>query len=180
MEKDKIFRKIFEIYQEEDSKEEKRRGNVLKDTFKGYFVPSDMKKVYDFFKLIKLERYKNFIDLGSGDGRIVLIASLFTKSAGIENDEELYEKSRRMKKRLGLDAELKKGDYMDFNISGYDAVYMYPDKPFTKDLNDKLKKELKGDLLLFSGTFLPEALETREIKVDWMKFYICRNKHKNI
>ena len=176
MERDKAFSKILEAYKEEDSKEEKTRGNVLKDTSKGYFVPSNMKKAYDFFKLIKLEKYRNFIDLGSGDGRIVLIASLFTKSAGIESDEEIYEKSRIMKKKLGLNAVLKKVDYMGFDISKYDAVYMYPDKEFTKALTDKLKKELKGDLLLFSGTFLPEALETREIKVDWMEFYICRNR----
>ncbi|MCX6707098.1 MAG: hypothetical protein NT001_03075, partial [Candidatus Woesearchaeota archaeon] len=147
MERDKMFRKILEKYQGEDSKEEQRRGNVLKDTSKGYFVPSNMKKVYDFFNMVKLEKYKSFVDLGSGDGRVVLIASLFTKSAGIESDEELYEKSRRMKKKLGLDAELKKGDYMDLDISKYGAVYMYPDKEFTNAINDKLKKELKGDFL---------------------------------
>ena len=39
--------------------------------------PSGTQDIYDFFVKIKLERYKNFIDLGSGDGKVVLIASLF-------------------------------------------------------------------------------------------------------
>jgi hypothetical protein len=180
--RDIMFKQIFDVYNKGDEKEEKKRGNVLKDTSKGFYVPSDMKKVYEFFKKIKLEKYKSFVDLGSGDGRIALIASLFTKSSGIEVDDALYDKSIAIKDKLKLECNLVKGDFMDFDISQYDAVYMYPDKVFSKKMNEKLKKELKGDLLLFSDTFLPEALETREIDIDWMKFCICRpsKSHKTI
>ncbi|MBD3313323.1 hypothetical protein GF345_02685 [Candidatus Woesearchaeota archaeon] len=179
MERDKAFRAISEYYNETDLDTELRKGSVLKETSKGLFVPTNMRLAYEFFNRIRLEEYSRFIDLGSGDGRIVLIASLFTQAEGIEYDDGLYQCAQENKKKLGFNAEFSKGDMLEHDISGYDSVFMYPDKEISPQLNEKLKRELKGDLFVFTSTFLPEGLETEEVNVDFMKFCICRNT-KNI
>ncbi len=178
MSREESFNRVIEAYNREDSSEEQRRGNVLKDTSLGFFVPSNMRKTYEFFRNIRLEKYRSFIDLGSGDGRIVLIASLFTRAAGIESDEKLHEKALRMREKLGIpdeQAELIRGDFMKQDIRPYDAVYMYPDKPIPEELNKKLNRELKGDLLLHTDSFKPEGMRIRTICLDWLKFCICKN-----
>lgn len=169
------FNRIKKSYDEKDDAEVSIRGNVLKDTSYGFFVPSNMDKVFELFSMIELQKYRNFVDLGSGDGRIVLIASLFTKATGIESDSELHKESLEMMNKLGLKARFEQGDYMEHDISRYDAVYMYPDKKISPGLNKKLKKELKGELIIYTNMFLPKELETREIKIDYIDFYICKN-----
>ncbi|MFC1752387.1 hypothetical protein ACFL96_03220 [Thermoproteota archaeon] len=168
------FRKIFDIYEQIDSKEVEKKGNAIKDTEHGLFVPSSMNHVFDFFEEIGLDKYKNFLDLGSGDSRIVLIASLFTQAAGIESDDELHKRGILIKNKLKLNADLVKANFIEKDISKYDAIYMYPDKHFTTELNRKISKELNGDLLLYSNTFLPSGLKIKETKIDWLKFCICK------
>ena len=51
-------------------------------TSKGYFGFSDVQTIFELFKKIKLEKYNRFLDLGSGNGCVVAIASLFTKATG--------------------------------------------------------------------------------------------------
>ena len=49
-----------------------------------------------------MKRFNRFIDLGSGDGKVALIASLFCRQAeGIEIDDELFGKSLEMKEKFG-------------------------------------------------------------------------------
>lgn len=52
----------------------------LKDTGEGYWAMAVADDVYELFKRMNLQEYKSFIDIGSGDGKVALIAALFTKS----------------------------------------------------------------------------------------------------
>jgi len=83
------------------------------------------------------------LDLGSGDGKIVLIASLFTKSAaGIEFDEELVKKGIEIRDKLGLKCDLICADYMEHDFSQYDILFINPDKSFHHGLEEKLLREM--------------------------------------
>ena len=63
-------------------------------TEKGFWNASIAEEVYEVFKKIKLNQFKNFLDVGSGDGKVVFIASLFCKNAdGIEIDQFLHNKA---------------------------------------------------------------------------------------
>jgi hypothetical protein len=121
----------------------------MRATNAGFWGTSIIDEIYSLFSRIQLSRYPNFIDLGSGDGRVTLTASLFTDATGIELDLPLYNKSLEISERLGLDAEFIHKDYMEHDISKYSILFNYPDKPFYFGLRDKLKKELKGKLLLY-------------------------------
>ncbi|MFH1439676.1 MAG: hypothetical protein ABIG89_03860 [Candidatus Woesearchaeota archaeon] len=157
-----------------------RKGFLLsKPTTKGYWAGSSLKQVNDVFKVIWEDSYnelhnkpksrkhkvcRSFCDLGSGDGRIVLTASLFgiKKAVGIEMDPWLHNVSLHMKDHIGLDefwkAKFIRNDFAKHNIKGYDYVFIAPDRPFHRGLEDKFRKELNGKLIVNSRIFQPNGL----------------------
>jgi protein-L-isoaspartate O-methyltransferase len=136
------------------------------DTSKGFWGAAITEHIYEFFKKIKLQNYKNFLDLGSGDGKVVLIASLFgVKSTGIEIDDDLVKTSESIKKELRLKAEFIKGDFFKQDFSKYDIIFINPDKGFENGVEDKLLKELNGKLFVYNQIFLPRFL--RKGKTYW-------------
>lgn len=68
----------------------------------GFWGTTNMNDAYTFFSRIRLERFKRFVDLGCGDGRIVMIASLFTDAVGIEGDKDLVVKGKKAMEELRL------------------------------------------------------------------------------
>ena len=134
--------------------------SAVRDTAVGIWGISGTAAVFEFFSEIHLENYKHIIDIGRGDASVVLTASLFTKATGIEFDDELYEKSIEVQKRLGIkDAAFIKGDFLQHNLASYDFVFINPDKGFHKGTEDKLLKELHGDLFVFNFVFAPRFLQ---------------------
>ncbi len=139
----------------------------VRDTEKGIWGPSDLDVVFELFTKIKLQNYKQFLDIGCGDGRVVLTASLFTKAAGIEIDKGLISKGNEIKKRLKLNAAFINGDYFTHNFSAYDIIFTNPDTGFYNGLEDKLLKEMKGKLLVYNNIFMPRFLKRG--KTHWIK-----------
>ena len=107
------------------------------------------------------------IDLGSGDGKVVLIASLFTKATGIEYDKELVKKSAEIRDKLGLKCDFIRGDFLKHDLSKYDVIFINPDKGFHKGTEDKLLKELKGKLIVYNFVFAPRFL--KKGKTYWLE-----------
>ena len=72
-----------------------RSGKLpMRSTSKGFWNAAISDEVYEAFKRIGLHKFKNFLDIGSGDGKVVLIASLFCENAeGIEIDNFLHNKA---------------------------------------------------------------------------------------
>ncbi|MGM5487897.1 MAG: class I SAM-dependent methyltransferase [Nanobdellota archaeon] len=132
-----------------------RQGKLpLKDTGVGYWAIATSDDLYQTFRQLRLQEHKNFIDLGSGDGRAAVIASIFTTATGIEYDEELHELASDIAKER---ATLIQGDYMHHDISGYDIVFINPDK-HSIDLEEKFHRELTGTLVVFGNEFHPKTL----------------------
>ena len=135
------------------------------DTEKGFWGAAITEHIYEFFKKIKLQNYKNFIDFGSGDGKVVLIASLFgIKATGIEFDKDLIKTSKKIRDKLKLKANFIQGDFLKHDISKYDIIFVNPDKGFEHDLEDKLIKEMnpKTKLFVYNQIFLPRFLKKRK------------------
>lgn len=129
-------------------------------TSKGFWNASISDDVFELFKKLKLDSYRNFVDLGSGDGKVVLIASLFGVNAhGIEVDDYLHNVATTMKKRFSIrNAKFFKKDFLDHNLSNYDFVFIAPDAPLERGLSDKLMKELNGRLVVYGPHFHPTKL----------------------
>ena len=133
----------------------KHKKFPVKDTKIGFWGVSPSDEIYDFFKTINLQNYSHLIDLGSGDGKIAIIASLFTNSTGIEYDSWLHDVSVDIKNKLYHIPETKrtrliKGNFMQHNLSNYDIAFINPDKT-TKEIKEKLKKEFKGRLIVYGN-----------------------------
>jgi hypothetical protein len=120
----------------------------LKDTGEGYWAMAVADDVYELFRRLKLQRYKSFIDIGSGDGKVVLIASLFTRATGIEVDD----------KKLKLISILLHGDYHELDLRAYDLIFYHPDH-HNHRLELKLMEELQGKLVVYGGLYHPTSLQ---------------------
>ncbi|MBR9692530.1 methyltransferase domain-containing protein [Candidatus Woesearchaeota archaeon] len=154
------FEKIRAHFKDQDNALLAKGKLAMGETSFGFWGTTNMNDAYELFKRIGLDKKKHLIDLGSGDGRIVAIASLFTKAVGIEGDETFVEKGKKAKKQLTLkNMKLKQKDYYDENLEQYDIVFMFPDKEFDDKIVEKLKKEFKGTLYIYNNLYLPKGLK---------------------
>jgi hypothetical protein len=137
---------------------------LSKDTGVGFWGVTHIKDLHEVFKRIKLHEHNHLLDLGSGDGRVVLLASLFgIKATGIEVDDWLVNTSLDIKRKLKIphfnNVTIRHDNFMGTDIADYDIIYVSPDKPFFRGLEQKLKRELKGKLIVHSYEFHPKTLE---------------------
>ncbi len=176
------FKKIHKKYDEFETSLLKKGQLIAKDTGIGYWGVTNCRDLFNFFNEFKLKGYKNFIDLGSGDGRVVLIASLFgVKALGIEYDKWLMDCALDMKRKLDLphfkNVSFKVDDFMQHHVGKHDVVYVSPDKPFFRGLGKKMANELDGKLVVHSYEFHPGNLKKEnEFIVNGEKFAVYSKK----
>ena len=97
--------------------------------------------------LAELKQGEKMFDLGSGDGRIVMLsAKKFNADAtGVEYDEALFKQSMAEIKRLGLDktARIIHGDLLAQDYSSADVITVYLLPVSNSKLRPLLEKQLK-------------------------------------
>ena len=130
-------------------------------TSKGFWNASIADEVYGAFKKAGLQKFKSFLDIGSGDGKAVLIASLFCRNAeGIEIDNFLHSKAEEIKNKFGIrNAVFHNKDFFGHDISKYDALFLAPDAPLDRGIEGKLLKEMNGKLIHYGHHFHPRFLK---------------------
>jgi hypothetical protein len=132
---------------------------AYRSTRSGMWATSAAEEVYGGFCHFQLDKYTHMADLGSGDGIVVLIASLFTQATGYEIDEWLFQQSLKMLKSLKLtNARFLRQDFHQADLSAYDLLYLYPDKPFY-ELEESLHPTWSGHLLVNGPHFPPRHLK---------------------
>jgi SAM-dependent methyltransferase len=134
--------------------------NEVRETEKGIFGVSNLELIEDFFGQIDLKNKKKFIDLGSGDGRVVILAKKYCdNSIGIEFDEELVAKSNEHAKELDVDATFLCQDYEEYDFSDVDVLFSYADHNFSESFVKKLLEEFDGTLYIYEGVYFPEGMK---------------------
>lgn len=124
----------------------------------GMWACSSAGEVHQLLGGLDLTPFKHFADLGSGDGRVVLLASLFLPATGLEADPELVAASQGLARELGLGrAEFIQADCRQADLSPYDLLFIYPDKPLDW-LVKRLPPTWGGALLVYGPYFQPEGL----------------------
>ncbi len=180
----KHFEKIHKSYKEFEKHLLSKGQLPAMDTGIGYWGVTNCQDLFEFFQKIKLEKYKNFIDLGSGDGRVVLIASLFgLKATGIEHHPWLTDCALHLKRKIGLphfkNVKILKDDFMKYHIGEHDLVYISPDRPFHRDgLGTKFSRELNGKLVVHSYEFLPKSLKQEATHIVNGEKFSVFSRHK--
>lgn len=154
-----LFKKIDLAYAKFEAAIKAQGKKLVWETEKGIYGAAPCKRLFTLFKKIGLENCKKFVDLGSGDGRVVMIASLFTDATGIEADEELVASGQRIRHELGLQCHFVHGDFLEQDLNEYDALFINPDQGFHKGLEEKLLREMNGTLYVNNNIFLPAKLK---------------------
>lgn len=123
---------------------------------------------------VYLEKYlkpgQKFIDLGSGDGRVVFVASLFGAQAyGIEYDKTLVDISMKARKTLSkkvIDPEkvhFIQGDFFDHDFSAYDVLYLNIGCAESLRLIDKIDREAApGSILIMY--WMPDEVKFKNFR----------------
>lgn len=141
-------------------------SNLMKKSTVGFFGSSELVHLFDLFQEIDLKSYWSFVDLGSGDGRIVFLASLFTSAIGVEQDKELYKLSLRRKEELGdlilSPTEFKNKDFFKENLEEYGLVFINPAMPFYQDRFEEFLSKNKANYLIDITLFEPRFLKKKK------------------
>jgi hypothetical protein len=111
------------------------------------FEPTKEKKVKKMIKLAKIKKTDKAVDLGSGDGRLVIaLAKAGAKEAhGYEiNPLLVFISRRRIKKaRLQKKAKIHWANFWRTSLKDYDVVTLFQFPTIMKRLGKKLRRELK-------------------------------------
>lgn len=163
------FAKIKETYDNFHREMLSNGKLMMKDTEIGYWGISPTTELFELFEKTELKKHKKFIDLGSGDGRVAAIASLFTTAHGIEFDEELHEFAKKLTKEAGVKPNLKNMDFFGHSLKTYDYIFINPDNHIGNKLEEKLINEMnsKAKLVVFSPLYHPQnmsKIETLDIQ----------------
>jgi SAM-dependent methyltransferase len=123
----------------------------------GPYVPSPQSVVADMLKLAGVGPSDYLIDLGSGDGRIVLTAAKVfgARGFGVEINEALVRQANAAAKAQGLVARVRfvKADLFKTDISQATVLTMYLLPNTVNLLRDKLYAELKPGTRVLSHDY---------------------------
>jgi hypothetical protein len=123
----------------------------------GPYVPTPQAVVDAMLELAKVGPRDFVIDLGSGDGRIVLTAAqrYSARGVGIDIDPELVQQSNSEAQRRGLAERVtfKEQDVLQANIEEATVLTLYLLPGMMQSLQTKLMRELKPGTRIVSHDF---------------------------
>jgi predicted RNA methylase len=136
-----------------------------------HYVPTRQVVADAMLRLAKVTPDDIVYDLGSGDGRIVVIAAqkYGARGVGVELDRSLVERSREIAREGGVADRVTfiQGDLFATDISPATVVTLYLSTTVNMRLEPKLKRELKKGTRIVSeqfriGVWPPDATERVE------------------
>ncbi|MEN7982440.1 MAG: methyltransferase domain-containing protein [Nanoarchaeota archaeon] len=103
------------------------------------------KKIEDIIELANVKKEDKIVDLGSGDGRIVIaFGKLGIEAHGFEINPLLVLVSKYKIKKMKLNnVFIHWKSFWKENLEKYDVIILFQYKTLMKKIEDKLKKELK-------------------------------------
>lgn len=123
----------------------------------GPYVPTPNVVVDQMLKMANVSEKDYVIDLGSGDGVIVLTAGQQLKASGygVDIDEELIRKSNERAKNLGIDGRVRfeARDIFKTDVSKATVVTLYLLPEFMQRLRPKLFSELRPGTRIVSHDY---------------------------
>lgn len=132
------------------------------------FVASPASVVRQMLVLSGLKSGEILYDLGSGDGRAVIMAAkdFGAKSVGIELRDDLAKKALTSIHELGLTDKTKifQNDLFDIDLSSANVVFLYLTTSANERIKPKLEKELKPGTRIVSHDY--EILGWKPKKID--------------
>lgn len=121
------------------------------------WVPVSFRAARKMLKMAEIQPGQKLVDLGAGDGRIVILAALVykAKAIGVEIDPIRCFIANMLILLLGLSrrAHVYHGDMFKFNFSDADVVTMYLLQGTNQKIKPALQHKLKPGTKVISRTF---------------------------
>ena len=146
-----------------------------------FFVPTWEPVVYQMLELAGVTKDDVVYDLGSGDGRIVILAAqkYGARGVGVELDPRLVEISRQVARDAQVADRVRfiEGDLFAADISEATVVTLFLSSSVNNELEPKLRRELKPGTRIVShqfgiGKWAPE--KTVRAEEDRTNLYLWR------
>ena len=142
----------------------------------GPFVPTPQEVVDRMLEIAEVGPRDYVIDLGSGDGRMVLTAARRhgARGLGVEIDPELVERSRAEAQRLGISdrVQFRVEDVTQTSVAGASVITLYLLPGVTKLLAPRFMAELAPGSRIVAHDFdLGEWKADRRITIDVKEKY---------
>lgn len=132
------------------------------------FVPSPQTVVEFMLKMAELRAGEVLFDMGSGDGRTVIMAAktFGARGVGIELREDLAKKAMGNIHECGLDdrVTIMNDDMFNVNLTSADVVYLYLTTSANEKIKPNLERDLKKGARVVSHDY--EIIGWRPVKVD--------------
>jgi ribosomal protein L11 methylase PrmA len=123
------------------------------------YVPSLPERIETIFELIEVFPGQKSLDLGAGDGRVVIeFAKRGLSAIGLEIDPNLVKLANKNVVKEGLEekAFIYEKDFWLEDFSKYDVITIYGIHDIMKRLEEKFEKELRpGTIIVSNGFRLP-------------------------
>lgn len=121
------------------------------------FVPTPHSVVKKMLELAQVDRHDRIYDLGSGDGRIVIMAAqkFHAEAVGVELDEELFKQSSAQITALGLEkrANILHANMYEVELRPATVVTLYLLTSVNERLRPLLEKQLRPGARVVSHDF---------------------------
>ena len=131
------------------------------------FEPTKNKKVLRMIKLAGNLKGKKAVDIGSGDGRIVLaLASAGAESHGIEINPYLFIYSKLKIFFSKSRGEVHFKSFWEENLGKYDVIILFQIDYIMKKLEDKIKRECKKGTVIISNHWKFPSLKLKKHEDD--------------
>ena len=121
------------------------------------YVPTTEEKVKQMIDILDLKSAKKAVDLGAGDGRLVIaLAKAGIEAHGYEINPFLVSLARKNIRKAGLEnkAFMHLKNLWQENLEEFDVVALYGMKHMMRKLEKKLDKELKTGAMVVSNHFI--------------------------
>jgi SAM-dependent methyltransferase len=117
------------------------------------FVPCDDQSVQDMVALAKKYKPKRILDMGSGDGKLLIaLGQAGFHVDGVEINPFLVRRAKAAVKKAKLrNITIVRANFWNFDVSEYDMIVLYVVKLIMPRLQRKLQQELPEKAIIISN-----------------------------
>ena len=129
---------------------------IIGHYFGAPFIRSKKEKIQTMLELAAIKSGETAVDLGSGDGTLIIEAVLRgAKGIGVEINPLLIWYSRFKTRQLRFSDKIRfiRGDFRKFSLKEADVVFIYLWPETIEKLKSKLQQELKPGARIVSNSF---------------------------
>ena len=141
-------------------------------------IPLPRATIREMLRLSSVRRNEVVYDLGSGDGRALIIAAkeFHAEAVGIEKNNFLVWLSRMIIRKNDLQKKIKivHGDIFQENLKNADVILMYLSHKLTQKLKSKFEKELKNARIVSASHPVVGWSETKKIRTGHFYSYLYK------